>query len=933
MRSISTALLALAAAVALAAQAPATLQAAPSDRSLREYRDPLTGARVRPLRATLPTLLDPADVAPSHTGGMYRPQHGDGPSEWRSGTYPERMLDELLKHRLRQYEMIQVLPTSQSYDRGEIAVIEDDGTILVPSGSQVEIDPVALGRRFLELHNDEYDYINVWTASNVTNLTLGGGFAYELNVRNEVDGLGLSIYDFGNDFGSNGVLKSFLNMNRLSAYPADPNATFLGTNSTLDVMGQEAGHRFGAFIFIDGAGPTGANLLGRSDAHWSFFHNSLGSDLEGNRIRDNGDGTFTTIEATNGFSFLDEYLLGLRDSSEVDSLWYVHNPSGFNPAGAFVRGSAPRIGISFAGTKTFVSIANIVATNGHRVPTPATSQKTFKMAWVLVVKNGEAPTAPDLAKIEGIRAAWGPYFSAAVDGLGAMDNTVNSVPGSVQIDHVALKDTEDTASPRAIEAEMSIRQRSLLIAFDAASPRLHWRANGGAWNVAVMSSGGGDLYTANVPAQGAGTIIDYWFSAASTSPGITGTSPTGAPAQFFSYRVGPDVTPPALTHVAPADPSYLQLPLDVTVVAFDNLALDSVGVVWRTNSGPEQTAWTDATGDGPYTFSIGAGAGFGDVITYRFTGVDAATIKNRATLPSGIAPYSILVGGNFAESFESGEGGFAHGVLTAGFFDQWHRSSTRNSTPGGGWAWKCGATGSDPYGASLHAALESGPVTIGPGAILRFKHWYELESSDTPGQAYDGAQLQWSENDGASWVPLVPLEGYTHAIITNPDSPFDVADPVWSGESGGFVDATVNLHSASIRNIRLRWVFGCDSFVGGEGWYVDDVTVAYDGGQPVDVPLAPTAFTLATPRPNPSRIGRTTFSFALPQAVTARLALYDVRGRLVRTLIDGPRPAGPSSADWDGRDDAGRTVAHGLYFAHLQAAGLGERTTRVVLVR
>ena len=812
-------------------------------------------------------------------------------------------------------------------------MIEDDGTILVPVGGQVELDPAALGRRFLELHDDEYDYINVWMASNITNLTLGGGFAYELNVRNEVEGLGLSIYDFSDDFGSGGTLKSFLNMNRLSVYPADPNTTFLGTNSTLDVLGQEAGHRFGAFTFFDvGSGPLNY-LLGRSLAHWSFFFNSLASDLEGNRIRDNGDGTFTTVDATNGYCFLDEYLFGLRDSSQVDTLWYVHGPSGFSPPGSYEPGTSPRIGVTFAGTKTSVPIASIVAANGLRVPTPATSQKTFRMAWVLVVRNGEAPTAADLAKIELFRSAWGPYFAAAVDGLGAMDNTLNSVAGSVEIVHTPLKDTEDTAAPRAIVAGMSIRQRSLLIGFDASSPRLHWRADGGPWTEVAMASVGGDQYAADIPAQAPGTIVDYWLAAASDSAGIAGTLPAGAPAQFLTYRVGPDVTPPALAHVPPADPSYLQLPLEVTVDAFDNLALDSVAVVWRRNAGPEQASAQAATGDGPYTFSIGAGAGFGDVITYRFTGVDRAAARNRATLPAGIAPYSLLVGGNFAESFESGEGGFAHGALTGGFFDQWHRSSARNATPGGGWAWKCGATGTGPYGASLHAALESGPVTIGPGALLTFKHWFEMESSDAPGQAYDGARLEWSEDDGATWAPLTPLEGYTHAIINNPDSPFAAGTPVWSGASGAFVTASVNLDSPSIRTVRLRWVFGCDAFVGGEGWYVDDVTLTYDGGQPVDVPLAPASFALATPTPNPSRTGRTTLSFALPRPADTRLALYDVRGRLVRTLVEGPRPAGPSFADWDGRDDAGHVVAHGLYFARLSARGVGERTTRIVLVR
>ncbi|MEO6462214.1 MAG: hypothetical protein ABIP29_03990, partial [Candidatus Eisenbacteria bacterium] len=305
-------LLSLVLALALVARVPGSSQAMSSDRSLREYRDSKTGAAIRPDR-TAPTFeADPGIV---RDGSPYSPQHDQGPMSWRSGTYPERVLDELREHNTRDLSLLTVLPTTQSYDRGEIAVIEDDGTILVPEGVYVKIDPAALGRRFIELHNDEYDYINVFAASNMTNLSLGAGaFAYELNVRNEVQGIGLSIYDFGSDFGSNGVLKSFLNMNRLSLYPANPDQSFLGTNSTLDVLGQEAGHRFSAFVGFDDAGTLSTALLGRSNAHWSFFHNSLASDMEGNQIRDNQNGTFTTVAATTGFNYLDEYLFGLRDS-------------------------------------------------------------------------------------------------------------------------------------------------------------------------------------------------------------------------------------------------------------------------------------------------------------------------------------------------------------------------------------------------------------------------------------------------------------------------------------------------------------------------------------------------------------------------------------------------------------------------------------------
>jgi hypothetical protein len=73
--------------------------------------------------------------------------------------------------------------------------------------------------------------------------------------------------------------------------------------------------------------------------------------------------------------------------------------------------------------------------------------------------------------------------------------------------------------------------------------------------------------------------------------------------------------------------------------------------------------------------------------------------------------------------------------------------------------------------------------------------------------------------------------------------------------------------------------------------------------------------------PNPFR-DRTRFRFELRFPERVELAVYDVRGRLVRRLVDGERPAGTTEVDWDGRDDAGRRVAAGVYWFRLRAAGL-----------
>ena len=63
-----------------------------------------------------------------------------------------------------------------------------------------------------------------------------------------------------------------------------------------------------------------------------------------------------------------------------------------------------------------------------------------------------------------------------------------------------------------------------------------------------------------------------------------------------------------------------------------------------------------------------------------------------------------------------------------------------------------------------------------------------------------------------------------------------------------------------------------------------------------------------------------------------RVAVFDARGRLVRTLAAGVRPQGPLDLAWDGTDDAGRGVASGLYF-YRAVAGAESVVGKLVLVR
>lgn len=84
-------------------------------------------------------------------------------------------------------------------------------------------------------------------------------------------------------------------------------------------------------------------------------------------------------------------------------------------------------------------------------------------------------------------------------------------------------------------------------------------------------------------------------------------------------------------------------------------------------------------------------------------------------------------------------------------------------------------------------------------------------------------------------------------------------------------------------------------------------------------------------RPNPFA-GESEITFALPQAARAELRVYDVRGRLVRTLVNEPRAAGVYHERWDGRSEDGRTVSGGIYLVQFRAGGVTQ-TQRLLRLR
>jgi len=92
----------------------------------------------------------------------------------------------------------------------------------------------------------------------------------------------------------------------------------------------------------------------------------------------------------------------------------------------------------------------------------------------------------------------------------------------------------------------------------------------------------------------------------------------------------------------------------------------------------------------------------------------------------------------------------------------------------------------------------------------------------------------------------------------------------------------------------------------------------------------PRAFDLGDAYPNPFNPA-TRVRFELPEPARTRLLIYNLKGQLVRTLLDETRPAGRYEMLWNGRDDDGSVVASGTYLLRMSAGDYAARRKLTLL--
>lgn len=383
------------------------------------------------------------------------------------------------------------------------------------------------------------DISNVWQGSPVR--SDGSGYARANSpVMNTYTSSRISQCVF---MGTLGRTKAFIpGFPTSEALPANPDSAWrpsLGIQLPIDsltgieMLGHEYGHHWllgvefdqndgrGRQHFIRGfnEGNPDNGSPGYANQHYSLWADSR-SVMYGSCITDNGNGTFRLAGCQRKYSQIDQYLMGLRASTDVAPMMVLENPS---DPGKGVDSLPPATNASpttVTATRHDITADEIVRAMGARIPAVPNARTCWRVAFVVVLKPGETTVPPAmLTKINAYRARWSPWFSFATDGRGTMDTRINGngcfIPGTDAGVHVvdagvAIPDAgQPDAGTVVPDAGMEEVDAGIIEEIDAGPQPV----GGGS---AATGGGGGSVYVE--PGSTTKKVVDGCGCSAGTEP-------------------------------------------------------------------------------------------------------------------------------------------------------------------------------------------------------------------------------------------------------------------------------------------------------------------------------------------------------------------------------------------------------------------------------
>jgi len=194
-------------------------------------------------------------------------------------------------------------------------------------------------------------------------------------------------------------------------------------NYAMSQLGHEMGHRWAAFVQ---AKVNGEEIV-LGPVHWArglqtqvkfpYQRPVEASAMGGGAWQENADGTYTQLDddyyvPATGYSYLDLYLMGLISPAEVPDFFILKN---LEPAGNDTNGHSV-----FKADKTKITIQDVMAVEGPRLPDVEHSQKQFNTAIVVMVEHGKTPSPELMQRANDIRQQWMKYWETTTGHLSSM---------------------------------------------------------------------------------------------------------------------------------------------------------------------------------------------------------------------------------------------------------------------------------------------------------------------------------------------------------------------------------------------------------------------------------------------------------------------------------------------------------------------------------
>lgn len=233
-------------------------------------------------------------------------------------------------------------------------------------------------------------------------------------------------------------------------------------------------------------------------------------------------------------------------------------------------------------------------------------------------------------------------------------------------------------------------------------------------------------------------------------------------------------------------------------------------------------------------------------------------------------------------------------------------------------------------------------VDAAAGTVFRYPHptndweYYLIENRFRSGRDThlpdEGLAIWHIDHTGCNDFEQGTPEFHYLTALLQADGRRDLENNINSGDAGDLWSSPVDTECTPLTDPHTNWWSGASS-----GLYLTQIsepgaTMSFVFGPeatPVDSPEISRMRLVAEPNPfNPSTETR----WEMAAAGTVELAVYDLQGRLVRTLASEYRPVGPQRAVWNGRDLSGRAVASGVYFVNLTRDG-GRESIKIVLAK